>query len=112
MKYQLNLTDRANRDVRAILTYLQSRSRQGANSWYRQLKKTIKRIAESPESFGTALENNEHQEKIRQSIFKTSKGLPYRALFIIRKTNIFVIHVRGSGQDHISTEEMDLPDSE
>ncbi len=99
MKYSLNLTSRAKRDVQIILRYIAARSKTGAEAWYRRLSKVFDELRQSPESFGFAPEDADHAETIRQAVFKTRHGLPYRALFVMRNDLIFVIHVRGSGQD-------------
>ena len=69
----------------------------------------ISGISESPLAFGLAPENEDHKETIRQAIFKTQRGLPYRAIFVVRENNVFVIHVRGPGQSNLNVDEVKLP---
>lgn len=47
---------------------------------------------------------------IRQLLFKTSQGLTYRALFVIRDDQVLLIHLRGPGQDIMDPQEVRLPD--
>ena len=47
-----------------------------------------------------------HRDEIRQRIFKTRRGLPYRILFVVRGDVIYLLHVRGPGQDLMAPEEM------
>ncbi len=56
-----------------------------------------------------APEDEDHEDRIRQAIFKTRKGLPYRALFVQRPEAVYIIHVRGSGQDQLDIDELSLP---
>jgi hypothetical protein len=48
---------------------------------------------------GEAPENEDHKETIRQKLFKTKPGSTYRRLYIIRVDVIYIIYVRGAGQD-------------
>ena len=105
----VNLTSRAKRDIQSILRYIETRSRQGADAWYRRLDEIIDSVGRSPESFGVAPEDEDHEDRIRQAIFKTRKGLPYRALFVQRPEAVYIIHVRGSGQDQLDIDELSLP---
>ena len=109
MSLPLNLTARAKRDVQVILRYIEKRSRRGADAWYSRFEQVIVAISESPLAFGLAPEDEDHEETIRQAIFKTRKGLPYRALFIVRENGVFVIHVRGPGQTNLDAGEVKLP---
>jgi plasmid stabilization system protein ParE len=109
MNVPVNLTSRAKRDIESILRYVQTRSQQGADAWYRRLAEILESISRSPVSFGLAPEDEDHAELIRQAIFKTRKGLPYRALFVQRPEAVYVIHVRGSGQDQLDVDELRLP---
>jgi plasmid stabilization system protein ParE len=104
-----NLTARAKRDVQAILRDIDARSKRGAVAWYRKLTQVLQSIGDSPASFGFAPENADHDEEIRQAVFKTRKGLPYRAIFIVRDESIYVVHVRGSGQDQLDADELQVP---
>ncbi|MEZ6132159.1 MAG: type II toxin-antitoxin system RelE/ParE family toxin [Planctomycetaceae bacterium] len=109
MSVPVNLTSRAKRDIQSILRYVETRSKPGADAWYRRLAEIVESIGDSPESFGLAPEDEAHEERIRQAIFKTRKGLPYRALFVQRPEAVYIIHVRGSGQDQLDVDELRLP---
>jgi plasmid stabilization system protein ParE len=109
MSHSLNVTSRARRDISVIMRYITERSKRGADSWYRKLGQTLDSIVAMPESFGLAPEDEDHDETIRQAIFKTRKGLPYRAIFLVRGSEVFVVHVLGSGQDNLG--QLQLPRS-
>ena len=109
MSNSLKLTSRARRDVEVLLRYISSRSKRGADSWCRSFARTLTSIENHPESFGVAPEDEDHDETIYQAIFKTRRGLPYRALFVVRDDIVFVIHVRGCGQDRLDPDEVQFP---
>jgi hypothetical protein len=56
-----------------------------------------------------APESNDHPEPIYQVIFKTRRGRPYRALFVVRDRTVFILHVRGPGQDFVAPNEIANP---
>ena len=99
MSFSVSLTESAKGDVRCILRWIEERSPAGAQAWHRRWLEALTIIAESAESCTVALESEDHPESIRQIIFKTRSGRPYRALFIVRESDVFVLHVRGPGQD-------------
>jgi plasmid stabilization system protein ParE len=108
MKFRVSLTTSAKQNVRGILRWIQERSRSGAEAWYRRWQRVLNDLGQSADTFGAAAEDDDHDETIRQVVFKTHRGLPYRALFVVRGPNVFVLHVRGPGQDLMSPDEIDL----
>ena len=61
---------------------------------------------------GIAPEAAGASEEVRQLTFKTRKGLWYRLLFIVRDDKVFVLHVRGPGQDLMAQTEIQFPSAE
>jgi hypothetical protein len=53
-----------------------------------------------------AVESEHVDAEIREVLFKTRRGLVYRLLFTIRQSHVFVLHVRGPGQDWIGSDEL------
>ena len=46
-----------------------------------------------------APENEWFDEEIHERLFKTKRGSPYRLLFVVARTQVRILHVRGPGQD-------------
>jgi plasmid stabilization system protein ParE len=109
MTFSVTVTSSAKQNVRSIIRWIEERSRSGAETWYRRWLEVLKRLGESGGTFGIAPEDEDHEETIYQVIFKTRRGLPYRALFIVRGNQLYVLHVRGPGQDLMSPDEVRLP---
>ena len=110
MSPSVTITDSAERDLRAIIGWLEQRSPSGAETWYRRWLEVLCRLEESGHALGVAPENEDHEETIRQVLFKTRRGLPYRAIYVVREQQLFVLHVRGPGQDLMKPDEIELPD--
>ena len=97
--YAVILLSRAEVELESQLDYLSERSPQGAEAWAVEYNSAIYRISDDPESCGLAPENDDHEEVIRQVMFKTRKGNPYRIVFTIRGDEVYVFSIRGLGQD-------------
>jgi len=111
MRYSVRILRRAAREVDEILHFI-SEVRQapaGAASWFRAYEKALGRLARSPDAFSLAAEDEYVSEAIRECLFKTRRGKPYRLLFTIVGNEVRVLHVRGPGQDFLTAEELDLP---
>ena len=110
MNFDVSLSDGAAADILAILKWIDDRSRPGASTWLRKWDEVLQSIRARADHFGPAPESYEYREAIRQVVFKTRRGRPYRALFVIREMHVYVLHVRGPGQNVLSSDEIRLPD--
>lgn len=54
-------------------------------------------------------EDDDHEVEIRQMFFRTRQGNNYRALYTVRGADVFVLHLRGPGQDLMGPDEITLP---
>ena len=109
MTYRVELAFKAERDLDCILNWIQKRSKQGAVTWFRRWRKLLVKLSKRPNSFHFAPENEDHDEEIRQAVFKTRRGLPYRALFIIRGDVVYITNLRGPGQDLVDPADIQGP---
>ena len=109
MTFRVSLTAAAKRDIRHILNGISERSKSGAETWYRRWSETLTRLSEQGDTLGLAPEDEDHDETIRQIIFRTRRGLPYRALFLVRGNDLFVLRVRGPGQDLVAPADLNVP---
>ncbi len=98
-KYRLTVLALARRDIQEQFDYLKLRSPQGAATWYERQQGALDRLKVNPLANAPAPENPHVDEEIRQILFKTPRGLPYRILYTIVTNEIRVLRVRGPGQD-------------
>lgn len=109
MSFRVETTARAERDRQKCYDYIFERSPQGAAKWADAYEGTLESIELSPHR-GFAPENNFYDDEVRQTLFKTRLGSTYRVIFIIRGETIYILHVRGAGQDVMAREDIELPD--
>ena len=110
MSFDVRLSFRAETDLDHILAWIANRSPQGANVWLARWKEVCRLLSERPENCLLAPENVDHEEDIRQIVFKTRSGRKYRALFVIRGDRVFVTNLRGPGQDLFPPDEVAVPE--
>ena len=106
MTFRVNLSARATSDVDAILRWIEDRSPAGAAAWYQRWLEALETISQRADGLGLAPESEDHPEAIRQIIFKTKHGRPYRALFALHGAEAFILHIRGPGQKLLGPEEL------
>ena len=110
MSYRISLTPQAESDLDTILDYIQQRSAQGVQAWFSSWLQVCDLLSQSPERQTLAPENPDHEEAIRNVIFKTRYGNPCRCIFLIRDDTVHVLHIRGYGQEILGPDELRLPD--
>jgi plasmid stabilization system protein ParE len=109
MKFNAHLLWRAERDVDHILAWLNERSPTGAASWLRRWDQAFAILETSADEYGLAPENEDSPLEIRQIMFRTRKGREYRALYTIRGSDVYVMHIRAPGQDLVPPTELAAP---
>ena len=92
-----------------IVSWIKSRSPKGANTWVNALERNLEQLSESPDSNPRAVEADDLEIDLRQRLFKTRRGNTYRLLFIMRDTTVYVLAIRGTGQDLAGPGELELP---
>ena len=107
MKFRVKTLRRARRASDQILAYIADRSTSGAIAWAKAYDAALARLEEAADSFPLAPENEEVEFEVREIHFKTRQGLVYRALFTIVEHDVLILHVRGPGQDFLSSHELD-----
>lgn len=110
MTLRLEITRRAAADRDACFDFIYSESPRGASRWLNAFESAVNGLLDGTE-YGLAPENEDHDEPIRQKLFRTRSGHTYRVLYLQRDETIYVIHVRGTGQDLISADDLGLPES-
>src|SRR6516225_6711079 len=109
MKFTVITLRAAERDFNAIPDYIAARSKPGAEAWARAFDKALARLEDSADSCPLAAENEYVDFEVREILFKTRRGLIYRILFTIREATVFILHVRGPGQDLVAAMEIRNP---
>lgn len=106
--YRIEISERARRDADAIFDYLAERAPEGASAWATAFFQALDQLRSDPERHRHAEESEVLDIDLRELLFKTRKGRPYRLLFIVRDQSVLVAAIRGSGQDLATSEEIDL----
>jgi plasmid stabilization system protein ParE len=110
MKFTIVTLRAAERDFNDILEYIAARSTAGAVAWAKAFDKALVYLEENAGSCPLAAENEHVEFEVRETLFKTRRGLIYRILFTVRADTVFILHIRGPGQDFVAAMEIRNPD--
>ena len=111
MAYRVETTASAERDFWSCYDYIRKHSPIGALHWVDAFDAARTALEQDP-GRGQAPESEDSAEEIREKLFKTRHGRPYRILFVLRQDIVYLIHVRGPGQDLMASDEIELPDAD
>ena len=106
MRYNVELLWRAERDLDHIVTWLFARSPDGAARWLRSWDEVLERLYDHANTCGLAPEDEFHDLEIRHALFKTRRGRWYRVLFTIIESTVYIMSIRGPGQDLVPPDEL------
>ena len=106
MTFCVSVVLEAERDADRIYSWIAQRSAVGAQRWYGEFLRALRGLESKADRCGRAPESDYVPFDIKQTFFKTPRGLRYRILFTISGIDVWVLHVRGPGQDLVSSEEL------
>ncbi len=103
MKYQIELSRRAECDVEEAFSYLRERAPLNAVRWRQRLEARLRVLERMPESFACAPENQDAEIEVRQLLYGR-----YRILYTLRGSVVFVLTVRHGARQFMTAKEFDL----
>ncbi|QDT63460.1 type II toxin-antitoxin system RelE/ParE family toxin [Calycomorphotria hydatis] len=106
MTWLIRELPRAKADKRKIFEWLLSHSRKGAVAWLDAYDRKAESLSDQPASHPLADENAELTMEVRQTLFRTRRGKPYRIIFTIVDEEVLILRVRGPGQDWMNTDDV------
>lgn len=107
MKYRVVLTPQADREVAEIADWISVRSAAGAAAWLTALRSALDRVEFNPLGFAVAAEAGNISIEVREFSFKTRRGRKYRGVFRVIDHVVYVLHIRGPGQELLRPEDFD-----
>ncbi len=112
MSYRVVFTQKASHQLDAIADWWEeNRDRDQASRWYAGFSEKIWDLAENPERFSLAEENEDFPFTIRELHYGLSSRLTHRAVFTIREPDIvLVLIIRHLAQGRIAPEDMNPDD--
>lgn len=104
------ITARAERDADQIYAWIARRSADGASKWYAAFCKMLQDLQQDPARKAQAPEAADLGLDVRQALFKTRYGYTYRALYTLVGDIVYVIAVRGAGEEPVTLDDDRLAD--
>ena len=96
--YQVNLTDRAERNWREAYEWYAVRSHEVAEQWYDAMQAALDSLKHDPERSPLADENTSFPIELRQLNFGSGRRITHRILFAIRPEYVVVYAIRHVAQ--------------
>lgn len=106
MNFHLVVTEQAERDLMRIGDWIGSRSPEGAARWLESAWSAIRSLEKNAIACSLAPENEMVPQEVRNIMFRTRRGLYYRAIFIVDGSRVIITHIRGPGQSDVKPEEL------
>jgi plasmid stabilization system protein ParE len=107
MSYEVRILARAQQDFESYVAWITERSPQGAERWVASFEAALTQLERNPFVAPIASETEELQEEIRNIMFRTKAGRPYRALFLVEGNVVRILRIRGSGQPPVTREDIE-----
>jgi plasmid stabilization system protein ParE len=104
MKYKLIIQPPAMADLDEAYRWIAERSPGNAARWFNRFLEALSTLEQSPNRCGIAPESEQIGREIRQLLHGRRGGV-YRALFVIEKNEVHVLHIRHAARDTMSPEE-------
>ena len=110
MTYTVVTLPEAEADFQTLYEYIVVRSPKGAQVWANAFSEALERLARDPTIYTLAPESTDVDIDVRQIMFKTRQGNPYRIIFTIRGEKVFLMAIRGYHQGAAADlDEIELP---
>lgn len=110
MMFKVTTQPKAESDVLLVFEYLYSRSPSGADAWMKAYVNALGKLQQNADGYPVAEENDHFDIELKQSLFKTRRGIPYRLIFNIEGNQVRILRVRGPGQANVTPDEITLKD--
>jgi toxin ParE1/3/4 len=107
VKYRVEVTSSAKRDVAAAYEWLAERTMHAA-AWFNGLVEAVENLSTLPTRWPLARESGEFDEPIRQMLYGKSPHV-YRVLFIVRGDRVYVLHVRHGARQTMEAGDLRFP---
>jgi plasmid stabilization system protein ParE len=104
MTFAVIVTPSAEHDLRQAYRCIRRDSPSAAARWIRTARKSIKSLASNPDRCPLAPESRSFEEPIRELFLSSGKRGTYRALFVVLRDTVYLLHVRHGSQDTLHPE--------
>jgi plasmid stabilization system protein ParE len=104
MKYKLIIQPPALADLDEAYRWIAERSPENAARWFNRFLETLSRLEQFPDRCGMAPESEQIGREIRQLLYGRRGGV-YRALFVIERNEVHVLHIRHAARNTMTSEE-------
>lgn len=105
MKRPVVLTQKAERQLKSAADWYSTRDLRLSESWFNGIYAAIHSLAENPERFGLAHENDDLPVGLRELLYGVGRRKTHRVLFVVRDDRVVVHQVRHVAQRDFTDDE-------
>jgi plasmid stabilization system protein ParE len=110
MSFSVVILPQAESDFQRNFAYIAERSQPGAQAWVNAFRDVLSALERQASICAFAPESQRLHEPVRHILFKTRHGRQYRVLFVIRDDRVYLLHIRGPGQNLMLPDEVQFPE--
>lgn len=110
MSYAIRSSRKSDADADIVFDWIAERSPDGARRWLEAFEAAIDKLKTQADTCNLAPERSDLGIELRQLMFRTRRGRPYRLLFVIRENTVHLAAVRSAGQQDVAWRDIELPD--
>jgi plasmid stabilization system protein ParE len=106
MRYAVQLSARAERDIDEVLAWLfHQGAMSAASGWHGRLLAAIATLEREPQRCPLAPEAGESGIELRELLFGRRQGV-YRILFVVQERAVSIVHVRHAARDTLKPDDL------
>ncbi|NLY00458.1 MAG: type II toxin-antitoxin system RelE/ParE family toxin [Rhodopirellula sp.] len=98
MRYEVVLTERAERNLHSFYEWYACRSPEAADRWFEGILQSLYSLEEAPDRCPFARENHRFPIDLRQLNYGSGKRRTHRIVFAVRPTRVVVYAIRHLAQ--------------
>jgi plasmid stabilization system protein ParE len=105
MKCKLIIQPPAMADLDEAYRWIAERAPENAARWFNRFLEALSTLEQSPNRCGIAPESEQIGQEIRQLLYGRRGGV-YRALFVIEKNEVHLLHIRHTARNTMTSKEL------
>jgi plasmid stabilization system protein ParE len=99
---------RARHDIQEKYDWIAADSPEGADRWLERFEQAMETLRTNPFVAPIAPESKSFDIELRQVLFRTRYGRPYRAIFTVIDDEVRILRVRGAGQPPLKPKDIPM----
>jgi plasmid stabilization system protein ParE len=101
VRFEVRVLPHAEKELLRTIDWIRERSVRAAERYCAAFEEALVDLADDPQRFPLAFENDDVVIELKQCLFGTPRGRKHRIVFTTVGNEVRILHVRGPSQDRI-----------